>query len=213
MSAPAPAVGAPGPADPVGCDCGNRRGLSRWMRHKVHSRRHIERAFVGFREEFNEWPLGAALYTNCRIQTANAEAAHLVFHHFDFVDQTAKLNVRGMDRIREIAPILPVSFAPVIIERTPTRPELAEARRSVVLAELARCQFPVPEERVVIGPSPSIGRDGVEEVIIYGNILGGTASGTGFRTGGAGGGGGGGGPTGFDGSGLSGGALFAPPAR
>ena len=113
--------------------------------------------------------------------------------------------------------MLPANFAPVVVERTPSRPTLAEARRAMLLADLSRSQFPVPEQRVVVGKPVPIGRSGSESAIISLNQISGVLGGSGFRTmrhgrpwdgGGMGGGMGTGGPSGFDSSGLSGGAVF-----
>ena len=187
---------------------------SRAMWHRAHCKRCLEEKLVGFREEFNEWPLGAALYANCQAQVANGDAARMTFYHYDFVDGTAKLNIKGMDKLQEIKAMLPTNFAPVVVERTPARPNLAAARRAMLLADLSRGQFPVPEQRVVIGKPVPIGRSGSESAIISMNQMGSVLSGSGFRTsigggmGGGMGGGGMGGPSGFDSSGLSGGAVF-----
>src|SRR5262245_29498500 len=45
---------------------------------ECHGRRHKARCqakFLGYPEEFNEWPLGWSLYTNNNIQVANGYAA------------------------------------------------------------------------------------------------------------------------------------------
>ena len=165
------------------------------MLHRSHCKRCLEEKILGFREEFNEWPLGASLYANCQVQVGNAEAARMTFYHYDFVDGTDKLNLQGLDKLQEIKATLPTNFAPVLVERTPARPALAEARRAMLLADLSRSQFPVPAERVVVGKPVPIGRSGSESAIISLNQLGGVLSGSGFRTsiGGMGGGGMGGG--------------------
>ena len=152
------------------------------MFHRAHCKRCLEEKLLGFREEFNEWPLGAALYANSRAEVANGEAARMTFYHYDFVDGTSKLNLRGADKMQEIRAMLPTNFAPVVVERTPDRPKLAEARRAMLVAELSRDDFPVPAERVVIGKPVPIGRTGGEATIISLNQVGAVLSGTGFRT-------------------------------
>ncbi len=138
-------------------DCDKHRGPIRTMFHRAHCKRCLEEKLLGFREEFNEWPLGAALYANSRAEVANGEAARMTFYHYDFVDGTSKLNLRGADKMQEIRAMLPTNFAPVVVERTPDRPKLAEARRAMLVAELSRDDFPVPAERVVIGKPVPIG--------------------------------------------------------
>jgi hypothetical protein len=211
VTAPGPGLPAPGdamsPATPSagGCTCGDRRGLSRWRWHRTQCKRHLQDHFLGYAEEFNEWPLGEAAYAQARTQVANGLAARMVFYHYDFVDDTTELNIRGRDKLAMVATLLPTTFFPVVVERTPKQPGLDSARRSMLLAELARGSFPVPAERLVIGPSIANGMTGREAIFIYGNQLQNLASG-GF-IGGAGATGFVGGGLGFDLGGLSGGAV------
>jgi hypothetical protein len=137
----------------------------------------LQEAALGYPEEFNEWPLGSALYAHGRTQVANGNAARLVFYHYDFVEGSNQLNVRGHDKLAKIAHLLPSSFCPVVIERTPSTPGLDENRRGVILAELSGSRFPVPPERVVIGPPIAAGLAGFEAVIVYGNQLNALSSG------------------------------------
>ena len=133
------------PARPPIRDCDKHRGPIDRNVHGAHCKRCLEEKLLGFREEFNEWPLGASLYANCQAEVANGDAATMTFYHYDFVDGTARLNLEGMDKLQEIKAMLPTNFAPVVVERTPARPNLAEARRAMLLAELSRSEFPVPE--------------------------------------------------------------------
>src|SRR5262245_54991365 len=55
---------------PGGCTCGNRHGLSRWRWHRTQCKRHLQQHFLGYAEEFNEWPLGESLYAHGRTQVA-----------------------------------------------------------------------------------------------------------------------------------------------
>ena len=70
----------------------------------------------------------------------------------------------------------------------------------MLLTQLARGTFPVPAERVVIGPRIPHGMTGVESMLIYGRQLSNLSSGGAAGAGGA---------AGFDGSGLSGSAVSA----
>jgi hypothetical protein len=156
---------------------------------------------LGFPEEFNEWPLGSSLYAHARTQVANGNAARMVFYRYDFEEGTARLNMRGRDKLIKVAALLPATFYPVVIERTPTEPGLAEQRRSMLLAELSTAPIPVPPERVLVGPPIAAGLAGVESIYIYGNQLGSLSGG------GAGGVGGFAGSSGLTAGGLSGSAL------
>jgi hypothetical protein len=201
-SVPQPAT--PGPVTPPPsprCSCGDRQGISRWYWHKTQCKRKLQECALGYPEEFNEWPLGSALYAHGRTQVANGNAARMVFYHYDFVEGSPQLNLRGRDKLLKTARLLPTSFAPIVVERTPSTPGLDTQRRSVVLAELGGSRFPVPPERVVIGPPVAHGLTGVEAVVIYDNQLGALRQSSAANVGGFSGG------QGFDGSGLSGAAV------
>jgi len=86
----------------------------------------------------------------------------MVFYHYDFVDGTSQLNYRGRDKLAAVAATLPNSFLPVVVERTPREPGLDQSRKDVLLAELGRGSFPVPSERVLIGPPIAYGMTGYE---------------------------------------------------
>jgi hypothetical protein len=128
-------------------------------------------ACLGFESEFEPQPLGASVQATYRAHVANGVAARMVLYHYDFVENTAALNIRGQDHIAEIAAMLPHYGFAVIIERTPSRPELAESRRLAVLTQLGRAGVAIPPERVVIGPPIANGLRGGEAEIIHQNLL------------------------------------------
>ena len=132
---------------------------------------------------------------------ANGNAARMVFYHYDFVEGTAQLNVRGRDKLVKVAQLLPATFLPVVIERTPSTPGLDEQRRAGLLAELCESRFPIPPERVLIGPPVAAGITGYEAIFVYGNQLGALQSGVASGVGGYGG------TPGLSGGGLSGSAV------
>jgi hypothetical protein len=226
LAPPAPPVGletvAPGMADaPTGvpgapnCSCGDRHGFARWRWHRTQCKRHLQDHFLGYPEEFNEWPLGYAVYANARTQVQNAQTGNLVFYHYDFVDGTSQLNLRGQDKLAKLGLYLPTTFSPIVVERTPKEAGLDESRRLALVSALGRGSFPVPGERIVIGPPfATSGINGQESLAIYGNELNGIRAG-GAITGGVSGlgglGGFVGGGAGFDGGGLSGSAVSAAP--
>jgi hypothetical protein len=193
------------PPQPGGCTCGNRHGLSRWRWHRTQCKRHLQEHFLGYPEEFNEWPLGASVYAHARTQKANGQAARMIFYHYDFVDGSSQLNTRGRDKLLTVAATLPTSFFPIVVERTPKDAGLDQSRKAVLLAELAKGSFPVPAERILIGPSIANGMTGLESLLIYGRQLQNLSSGGAIGGGGAAGFVGGG--LGFDAGGLSGGAV------
>ncbi len=207
VAAPAAApLVAPAATASGGCTCGNRRGLSRWRHHRAHCKRHLQDRFLGFAEEFNEWPLGESAYAHARSQVANGQAARMVFYHYDFVDDTPQLNTRGRDKLAAVAAALPTNFLPIVVERTPREPGLDDSRKSVLLAELGRGAFPVPAERILIGPGIAHGMTGFEAYYaIYPGQISNLSSGG--AIGGAGATGFVGGGLDFNAGGLSGGAV------
>jgi hypothetical protein len=161
------ATAAPVPYSTAGSACQGPERLSYWQRCK----RKMQACFVGYPEEFAAPPLGASVYLNGKEQVANGEACRMVLYRYDFEEGGARLNLRGRDQLAKIACMLPANFFPVVIERTPDLPGLAEARRLSVLQELAQGNFPVPPERIVIGPPPTPGLRGVEAEVISRNLL------------------------------------------
>ncbi len=188
---------------PPACSCGELHGLSRWWWHKTQCKRQLQEWALGYPEEFNEWPLGASNYAHARTQVANGNAARMVFYHYDFVEGTSQLNVRGHDKLVKVAHLLPATFFPVVIERTPSTPGLDEQRRAGLLAELSGSRFPIPPERVVIGPPVAAGMAGYEAIFVYGKQL------DALQSGGSGGVGGYSGTAGLSAGGLSGNSGFS----
>lgn len=133
-------------------------------------KRHLQEVFLGFPEEFERPPLGAMLHDVNVAQVRKGEAAALTLRAYDFTAGSASLNTRGTDRLAAIASRLPVTFAPVIIERSGDM-ALDAKRREMVLDALADGAFPIPNQRVVIGPSPSHGLRGDEAVILHQGLL------------------------------------------
>jgi hypothetical protein len=126
---------------------------------------------LGFADEFEAPPLGASVHALGRTQVANGDAARMILYRADFVEGGSALTPRGKDHLAKIAALLPTSFSPLLIERSPCAPELDAARRLAVLNELSHCTFPVPTERIVVGPPTARGLDGEEAALIYWNFL------------------------------------------
>lgn len=205
---------APGPAPtlimPTPPPSYTRTGQERvggWRWHWFESRRKHQEKYLGYPEEFNEWPLGRSVYAHAGTQVNNGAAARMFFYDYDFVDGTAELNLRGCDKLAVIGAQLPTNFFPVVIERTPKAPGLDQTRRLAILARLAGGPFPVPAERVLIGPPMATGRMGIEAIVVEQNRLGTVATG-GALLGGAGAGTSVG-ASALDSSGLSGSAVAA----
>jgi hypothetical protein len=143
------------------------RAPSFWQRCK----RNLQECFLGFPEEFEAPPLGASVAAHYKTHVANGDAARMVLYHYDFVEGSDMLNLHGRDKLAEIGGMLPHNFFPIVVERTPACPHLAEARRVMVLNELTHSPFRIPAERVVIGPPIANGMLGVEAEVVYTNQI------------------------------------------
>jgi hypothetical protein len=113
-------------------------------------------------------PFGQSIAANLSTQVANGVAARMTLYDYDFERGTDKLNYRGRDRLHQIAALLPCNAYPVVVERLPYAPELADARRMTVLNELAAV---LPPDRVVVGAPLAVPLSGVEAEIIYGTLI------------------------------------------
>jgi hypothetical protein len=159
----------PGPIDPVATEH-HRPGFVAHKRRSWHWRRY-QGKLGGYPENYEPRPLGSAVRDHGRAMVANGAAARLTLFRYDFVDGTVELNARGRDQVFQLAAQLAVSPFPLIIERVPENPGLAEARRASVLAALASSPYPAPIERVVVGLPISRGLSGIEAQIIGANAL------------------------------------------
>lgn len=161
---PVAAVPAAPPSASDGCSAPPGNFRQRWHYH-------TQSVFWGFPSQFQRPPLGYFLRAHGETEVANGTAVRMTLYHYDFVDGSGALNLHGRDQLAKIAAMLPHNFFPIVIERTPGAPGLAESRRLAVLHELAAGPFPIPAERVVIGPSLGDDLRGVEAEIMNFNIM------------------------------------------
>jgi hypothetical protein len=165
VTQPAPAVV---PASPgCGQDCAAQPAASSWQRWRAEKHAACQAHIWGYPAEFEAPPLGATIHAHFRTMVANGEAAGMVLCRYDFVDATDALNLHGRDRLTKIAAMLQANGCPIVIERTPEAPGLAEARRAAIMNILAMNNIPVPPERVLIGPPIAAGLAGVEAHQLY----------------------------------------------
>jgi hypothetical protein len=198
----APAVGPASKACSTGCAPADRRWF--WQRWLAPKHADCQAHMWGYPQEFEAPPLGASVHANFRTMVANGEAAAMVLYRYDFIGGTDVLNLHGRDQLTKIAALLRGNDFPIIIERTPEAPAVAEARRAVVLNVLAHNNIAIPPERIVIGPPIATGLSGRDAEAIAGfqiytlrtqsipppiPTLGAGVSGGGFGGGGFGGGG------------------------
>jgi hypothetical protein len=178
-------IDAPITAPVPGTDC-----QPSFRERLIQRKRRLQEKLLGYPEEFEEPPLGLFAQSHVMAQVANGQAAQMILHRYDFIDGTDRLNLSGKDHLTWIAARLPENFFPVVIERTPNMPGLDELRRKIVLRELCLCGFPIPAERIVIGPAIAVDLRGSEAIEIYESLLvhtrnGGSDAGAGSSGGGA----------------------------
>jgi hypothetical protein len=183
-SAELPVPGAaPAPCATPGCQAdrpGGGEEPSWWDEQKAGWARFkacLRACFIGYPEEFVPRPLGASVYDFGNTMVANGDAGRMVFYHYDFVDGSDQLNLRGKDHAGQVACLLHANLWPVLVERTPCTPGLDESRRLAVLNELAHCGVVLPDDRVVVGKPAAPGLRGIEAEIIFRNLLQQTLSG------------------------------------
>ncbi|MBV9126216.1 MAG: hypothetical protein JO112_22940 [Planctomycetes bacterium] len=205
---PVPVVNSPPPVEAPVSEVpvepgGGDRVPGRWAGFK----RCLQECFLGVPEAYDLPPLGASVYASATTQVANAEAAGMVLYHYDFIDGSPQLNFRGKERLHQIAALLPETSCPLIIEWNPCAASLDQARRMMVYNELTQGPFPVPLERVIVGPPIAHGLNGMDASLINRNLLLNTQNGGSQETSGGGGAGltggfaGGGAGGGFSGGG------------
>lgn len=126
---------------------------------------------LGYPEEFKPRPLGSSVYAMGRTMAANGAEARLALYDYDFAAGTAELTERGRDQLAKAAAQMAASPYPLIVERTPDDPALAEARRRAVIVALASASLPVGEDRVLVGQPLPFGMSGVNAQIVNANAL------------------------------------------
>jgi hypothetical protein len=167
---PVPRISAaPAAVNPAcGQGCADKDGRSWWQRWQADKHAWCQAHLWGYHQEFEAPPLGAVVHTHFRTMVANGEAASMVLYHYDFIDGSDRLNLHGRDRLCRMTALLHGSCFPLVIERTPEAPNLAESRRTAILNVLAMNSITVPPERVVIGSPIAAGLSGIEAERIQG---------------------------------------------
>jgi hypothetical protein len=164
-----PATPQPGtivapPNASCGPNCADKGDFwSAWARWHNQKHADCQAHMWGYPQEWKAPPLGATMHTHFRVMVANGEAAGMVLYRYDFADRASdSLNLHGRDRLTKIACMMAQNSYPIIIERTPEAPEVAEKRRTAILNILSMNNIPVTPDRVIIGPSIAFGMSGIE---------------------------------------------------
>ncbi len=116
-------------------------------------------------------PLGTSMQAIMKIQRAHGEAARMVLYRYDFLPDDHHLNGRGKRQLSKIARMLGRTDFPLLIEPSPADLPLDEVRRWYLIDELAKTAFAVPDDRVIIGHSPTHGLDGIDAESIHQRLL------------------------------------------
>ncbi len=158
------------PLDPVAT---SQRG-PHFIRKKIRSWhwRRIQGKLFGYPEEFKPRPLGSSVYAMGRTMVSNGAEAGLTLYDYDFVPDSPELTDRGRDQLARAAAQLAASPFPLIVERTPDDPALAENRRRAVAEILASAPTPVGPERVLVGQPAAFGMSGNDARLVGVNALG-----------------------------------------
>jgi len=112
-------------------------------------------------------PFGLSVTSHFEGHVMAGTAARMVFHDYDFLPGSDRLNYRGLDQVYHVARLMGVSPAPVVIERLPRDPQLAERRRLAVLVALASVDPKVALTRVVVAEPIAFPLRGSEAELIY----------------------------------------------
>jgi hypothetical protein len=104
-------------------------------------------------------------------QIAKGHAARMVLYQFDFTPASDELTIRGKAELARMARCMSTNCFPVVIESTPTNPELDELRRQAVWRELSANQVAIPFERVVVGRPYVRGLGAVDAMLVDRNRL------------------------------------------
>jgi hypothetical protein len=112
-------------------------------------------------------PFGMAVTSHFEGHVMAGTAARMVFHDYDFLPGSDRLNYRGVDQVYQVARLMGVSPAPVVVERMPRDPNLAERRRVAVLAALASVDPSVSPARVVVAEPVAFPLRGSDAELIY----------------------------------------------
>jgi hypothetical protein len=136
------------------------------------------------------FPNGQISDAHWETQQTNAEAADFIFFDHEFVGETAELAPGAKRHLESVALRLEHVPFPVVIEQSPndTNPELDQARRKVIIEQLAKIGITNSEKRVIVANAFPAGITAIEgERNYYNGILRSGAGGGGGRFGGGGG--------------------------
>jgi hypothetical protein len=171
VSAPAWGQAPVPPTGPAPCETETARPggpIRRAFRHICFT---LQDQFIGYPEQFSEPPLGFYVYESIGMMKARADTHDFILYRSDFVADTATLSPIGAQRLSLMAARLPGWLGPVYVEWTPDKPELADTRKTALVATLQKAGLPIVAERVLVGPSPYPGALGTDSANFYQNLI------------------------------------------
>ncbi|WP_165226776.1 hypothetical protein [Aquisphaera insulae] len=148
------------------CRC--NRPLHRMFHHTAYT---LHDRFIGYPETFIEPPLGTYVREQMSIQVAKADPHRYTLYRTDFLPGTDKFSPTGAARFNLMFARTDSSPCPILLEWTPDRPGLTEARKQAVLAAYQRGGRPIDPDRVRIGPSPYPGGMGTEAGNTFNSLI------------------------------------------
>ena len=144
-----------------------RNAMVRWWQDRFKP--FMQYTHWGYPEYFEEMPFGSAVQAHKLAQISRGWAARAILHQYDFCDGDVMLNPQGERRLRDLAVAFSRwSYYPLIIEVTPERPKLAEARRNHVAQLLHDNGVPA---RVEVGLPTGFMPRGDEALLMNLNLL------------------------------------------
>jgi hypothetical protein len=136
--------------------CAAKRSTG-WSRYKWRK----QEQYWGYPEHFEEVSFGVLSTELLRPQVLRAEMARMTIYDYDFVPGTARLNARGVQRLRQLAGRAVATGQTITVESTGM--ELDDSRYQSVVAVAAAVHL--PPSQVVSGQPIAGGVDGVEALI------------------------------------------------
>lgn len=134
-----------------GCTDCTRGPIGRAVHHVLFT---LKDKFIGYPDQFAEPPLGFYLNENLNTMKAKADPHEFFLYQSDFIREGTTLSPTGAQRLSLIVNRLDCWLGPIVVEWTPEQPELAEARKALVLSAMTNAGIGIDPDRILIGPSP-----------------------------------------------------------
>lgn len=124
---------------------------------------------------FFDHPFGSYLSAHVNTQILNGVAARMTLYRYDFCDEDsacpASLSPQGKERLSRISSLFLCHGFPIVVEPTPGRPQLDEARRASVVEALRELGLPATPGMVLVRQPEAAGLAGEEAEQIYYRML------------------------------------------